>query len=226
MKLNLAKEKPAEKWILLGASRGLGECFYRLASERSSSELVRISRKSETSADFSKSENFSEICQQICSLQADRIFYFAGGGPFGNFHEKAWKDHEWALNVNFQFPAFLLHQLLQKPDRLKQIVFVGSSIAEDKPDAKASMYSASKHALKGLITSIQSEMQVEKTEANSMDLRLFSPGYMDTSLLPQHAWPRQRAGLVVSPDKVAEMLWAWIHNADDVGTHFVLKSPS
>ncbi len=227
-----------KKWLLLGASRGLGKSFFNFAKIQGAPELVRMSRRSEISRDFSKPGNFTEICQTIANLQAERIFYFAGGGPYGNFQDKAWKDHQWALNVNFVFPAFLLYHIIQSShlSALKQIIFIGSSIAETEVDPQASMYCASKHALKGLITSVQYELKSkaerkesgnkseEKLGKKPLDLRLFSPGYMDTELLPPHAWPRQQAGLVVSPDKVAELLWGWIHNEDDAGSHFALNS--
>lgn len=214
----------SEKWILLGASKGLGKSFALLAAQKKSLELISISRKANISADFSQAEKFSENLELIQKFEADRVFYFAGGGPYGKFQDKAWKDHEWALNVNFRFPAFLLHQLLQSQNSIKQIVFVGSSIAESSTDPKASMYCASKHALKALLMTVQEEMKDLKSTGEFKDIRLFSPGYMDTGLLPAHAWPRQAAGLLVSPDKNAELLWAWIHNEDDAGSHLVLNS--
>ena len=216
-----------ETWILLGASRGLGRQFLQKAL--ASSNLPRIftfSRKFESlpdavefeSSDFSREENWLSLLEKIRSLRPTRIFYFAGGGPFGLFQEKNWKDHKWSFRVSFEFPAFLLHQFLRDPQALQQFVVIGSSIAESEADSRASSYCAAKHALRGLITSIQKEQKP------GFDLRLFSPGYMDTDLLPANAWPRQQAGWVKSPNEVAEMLWASIHNADDANKHFVLRS--
>lgn len=217
-----------ENWLLLGASRGLGRSFLEKASQPNSAhlKLYQFSRKSENlpgtvsfyPADFSDTSKWELLIQQMSELKPQRIFYFAAGGPFGEFEKKNWKDHQWAFRVTFEFPAFLLHQFLKTPEQLKQIVLIGSAIAENQPDPKASAYCAAKHALRGLVTSVQKENP-------PLDVRLFSPGYMDTPLLPANAWPRQQ-GLAEKPEKVAEMLWAWIHNADDANKHFVLQSSS
>jgi short-subunit dehydrogenase len=213
-----------EKWVLLGASRGLGRSFLSKAVDHA--ELFCLSRKVETlpvsvqtlSVDFSNEGQWEQILSEIRRFQPQRIFYFAGGGPYGKFQDKQWKDHRWALKVSFEFPAFLLHQYLCKSESLKQFTVIGSSVAEGNPDPQASAYCAAKHALKGLIESILKE------QTPALDLRLFSPGYMDTALLPANAWPRQQSGLVRSPEEVAEMLWASIHKDDDANKHFVLKS--
>ncbi|MGZ5280507.1 MAG: SDR family NAD(P)-dependent oxidoreductase, partial [Pseudobdellovibrionaceae bacterium] len=201
-----------KNWVLLGASRGFGLSFLQKAA----SENILIHNFSRKPAeaigsvenhafDFSNEERWEELSKQIQALAPERIFYFAGGGPFGNYQAKNWKDHQWALRVTFELPAFLLHQCLRNPKELKQFVVIGSSVAESYADPQASSYSSAKHAIKGLVTSVQAEQKA------AFDLRLFSPGYMDTELLPANAWPRQQAGLVKSPAEMAEMLWAWIH---------------
>ena len=208
-----------ETWIFLGASRGFGRSFLEKAIFSSQPpQIFLFSRKAshvpfeirKFDSDFSRDDQWNGIVQTLKDLNPTRIFYFAGGGPYGKFQDKNWKDHRWALKVSFEFPAFLLHHMLATPGNLKQMTFVGSSVAETNPDPLASSYCAAKQALKG--------------QNAPFDLRLFSPGYMDTELLPRNAWPRQQAGLVKSPEEVAGMLWASIHNADDANEHFVLKS--
>ncbi len=197
------KIQPEEKIVLLGASRGLGLATKFLLEQRPEKlNLYSFSRKL-NGTDFSRRDRWDEYAKTFLALEADRFIYFAGGGPYGDYEKSEWKDQEWALNVSFAFPAFLLHSLLQfnkKKERARpfQMTFIGSAIAEGKPDPKASMYCAAKHALRGLITSIQKE-------ESSMDLRLFSPGYMDTSMLPLNSWPRQK-GLARKVENVAEEL--------------------
>lgn len=142
-----------ESWAVLGASRGLGENFTRrvllqnlcsrlLLSSRKIDKVEFVSTKVEIQkyvADFSREENGPAIFERIRSFKADRLFYFAGGGPFGEFEKKNWKDHQWAYQVNFLFPAYLLHQLWQKSS-VQQFVFVGSAIAESSADPRASSY--------------------------------------------------------------------------------------
>jgi NAD(P)-dependent dehydrogenase (short-subunit alcohol dehydrogenase family) len=48
----------------------------------------------------------------------------------------------------------------------------------------ASSYAAAKHALKGLVTTVQAEASLK------FKTKLFSPGYILTDLLPAHSAPR------------------------------------
>lgn len=191
-------------YLLLGASRGLGLQFQKILQQK------QISSKSYSrtlnAVDFTKASMWDELLLQFQKDQPEVLIYFAGGGPYGAFQKKDFKDHQWAFRLNFEFPAFLLHSLLKQPQdfsNVRQVCFVGSSIAESQPDANAASYAAAKHALKGLVTTVQ-------RESPRFDLRLFSPGYMDTSLLPADAWPRQKDGLVASAEAVAADLWAWL----------------
>lgn len=141
-----------------------------------------------------------------------RIFYFAGGGPHGAYSSKKFSDHMWAMNVSYLAFASILHFVLNQFSNLKhlQIIAIGSSIAESKPDFHAASYSAAKHALKGLISSIQ-------LEYSQPDVRLFSPGYMKTKMLPPMAWVYQLNGLVASPKQVASILSEWSLNSAKQG---------
>ncbi len=192
-----------ERILALGASRGLGSAVLK----RLNGEIISISRKSESlKTDFSKIEDQRKILDSLREMKPERIFYFAGGGPFGEFATKEWKDHQWALEVNFLFPARLLHSVLGNLASVKQIVFVGSLIAEEKPHPLGASYGTGKSALKGLLSSIVAENN------SSIDIRLFSPGYMDTQMLPKNAYPRREGVKLLSPDFVAEKFCEWVNN--------------
>lgn len=211
-----------ERVAIIGASRGLGLCLAQVANN-SNQELVLFSRnigKSKAkelsvkncSIDFAKMENLATVKEILTVNEVQRIFYVAGGGPYGGFAEKKWEDHQWALNLNFLFPAQLLHWAMKR--ELSQFVMVGSSIAEDKADPLASSYAASKHAMCGLITSIQAE------EPSKFDVRLFSPGYMDTSMLPPNSEPRKNSSKILKPLEVAQKLWDWANtDAKNIDMH-------
>lgn len=204
-----------EKWILCGASSGLGQAFAELIEEQNyNHELFMFSRKSKFVADFSNEQSWLEVLQEFKKIQPDRIFYFAGGGPYGQYSKKSWESHLWSYRVNFLFPAFLLSQKFT--DNLKQFVLIGSKIAENKPDPMAASYSASKFALRGLFLNLIEEKSL------AYDLRLFSPGYMDTRLLPGNAWPRQ-SGLVQDPKQVAKTLSNWISDESQKNAHFIMS---
>ena len=201
-----------ESILVLGGSRGLGKALIDEIKTLGFAVENR-SRKSVPAFDFSKNENWNSIFDNILEFKASRIIYCAGGGPYGSFQCFDWKDHQWALKVNFEFPAYLILNLLKNPPaNLKQLVFIGSQIAENKPDPGAASYAASKHALKGLITSIIAENQL------SFDLRLLSPGYMQTDLLPMGSPPRLQ-GLARAPEAIAKQMIQSISNSELRLTH-------
>lgn len=204
-----------EKILLLGASRGLGLKVQRQLQLRSSKFKIRqISRRSDPAFDFSRPEHWDFLLAEIRQIAPSHLWYFAGGGPYGIFEKKEWKDHQWAFRVNFECPAFLLHGLLREPlPSLGQFVAVGSAVAEASPDPKAASYAAAKHALRGLIDSVQAEWA--PLEQKPFDLRLFSPTYLDTPLLPKFAEPRQVPGKVRAVEAVAEEFLGWVEDPSE-----------
>ena len=194
---------------ILGASRGLGAALEKvIQAELPEAKIMPLSRQH--GADFTKVDSYEDILNQLSGAELDTLVYVAGGGPFGDYASKEWKDHQWAFRLNFEFPAQLLHHFLQNPGTLKKLVFVGSSVAESKPDPGAASYAASKHGLKGLIESVIAENP-------PLTIQLFSPGYMDTDMLTANAWPRQQ-GLAEDPAEVARRLWQWSESTVECGS--------
>ncbi len=198
--------------LILGASRGLGRALALYVCGEGHS-VVGISRKQSLlqaiadeqplftfdTADFANVDGQNKVLDFLQERAFDKIFLVAGGGPFGLFHERSIKDHVWAWEVSFVFHARVLHLLASRGAK-EQVVLVGSSVAESGADPMAASYCAAKHALKGLYASLRAENP-------QWDLRLFSPGYMDTDMLPKNAAVRN--GGVYSPARMAEELWRW-----------------
>ncbi len=212
-----------DRIALLGSSRGLGWATYQelvksfprnsyfMASRKIS---VRQSEMSENtkliSQDFSKTPVDFNFLQSLAEFAPTHLIYFAGGGPHGLFANKKWSDHLWALNTTFLYPAELTHAILSSPAKwpsLKQIILIGSVIAENQADPLASSYAAAKHALRGLVSTLNAE------GSSSAQIKLFSPGYMQTDLLPADSQPRQK-GLAENPSDVAKKLIAFIEKND------------
>lgn len=212
-----------QRLVILGAGSGLGLEIYKIAV-KDFSEVFVISRKNSVNldeehfyqADFSKRDQWNLVCAKISEWNPTHVWYFAGGGPYGVYHEKKWSSHEWTFAVNFLFPAYLSHYLLagaaehsivdpalqnRAKLQLQQLIFTGSKIAENQPDKGATSYSSSKHALKGFVNNLSNEY-------NKIDIRLFSPGYMKTPLLPEHSEPRLQ-GLALDPSDVAIQFINW-----------------
>ncbi len=209
-----------KKIVILGASRGLGWATYLRLNENLKNKFLLVSRKIQNNQvdentkkitqDFSKNTIDTHFLNQMIEFNPTEIIYCAGGGPYGTFENKKWSDHEWALNVNFLYPARLVHQILNQQNKfqnLKSMTFVGSDIAENKPDENASSYSAAKHALRGLVTTLQKELLVENS--SKIQIKLFSPGYMLTDLLPLNSRPRLE-NKAADPREIAEKLIEFI----------------
>lgn len=186
-----------KRFCLLGASRGLGWGTYQALSQKyPDAEFLLVSRKILTRASDLKSKtqihsfDFSkfsadELVPILHEFNPTEIFYFAGGGPYANYFESSWESHLWSLKVTFLFPAELILKLGQiKWSQMQSITVIGSSIAESSPDPMAASYCAAKHALKGLISTLQKE------NSSQIKIRMFSPGYIATDLLPKNSAPR------------------------------------
>ncbi len=217
-------------WCVLGATRGLGLHFTQLLLSNEKKPLVYASSRSEQrlknlvgahqtlKADVAQVDQRQELIQWAVQTNADVYICFIGGGPYGLFESTEWKDHFWSFQVSFLFQSEWLHSLLRKKDtgKAKKIVFIGSAIAEASADPKAASYCAAKHALLGLIQTVQQEH-------GDFDVRLYSPGYMDTAMLPANAAVRQTK-LVLDPKVVALDLYEWIMDETKKSTHRVFPS--
>lgn len=199
---------------IFGSHKGLGFECTRLLLESKSVQVLGFSRKDTAffesdpnyifkSYDFTKlvsdEAEFSNCLQDLKNFNPTHVLYVAGGGPYGNFFHKSWKDHEWAFKLNFTFPAKLLWTLGHHKDffDLQEFLYVGSEIAESSNgDPLGPSYAAGKWAMKGLFKSIQAS-------GSRINLNWISPGYMDTDLLPQGSTPRLQSDLV-HPKHVAE----------------------
>ena len=213
-----------EKVVFLGASKGLGHavasqwiskslCCDALMVARTQEPMIEIASQSPSNhqvfpCDLATSSAIPGLVQEIQAFEPHRIFYFAGGGPFGTFEKKEWKDHQWALQLSFLTPAEIIHHFCRNPiESLKQIVVIGSKIADNKPDPNAASYAAAKHGLRGLINSLQ-----EEEIAQRIDLRLFRPGYMDTNLLPPNAKPRKTNQPLPTAKEMANQFTTWVRD--------------
>ncbi len=213
-----------ERIAILGASRGIGAAIAQQL--QNSADLLLMSRKwnsdpvprvQKISTDFTHEPDQQKAFTLLKEFSPHRIFYVAGGGPHGNFAKKEFKDHLWAYKLNLLFPAQLIHWALdQKNSDIHQIVIFGSAIAENQPDPQASSYSSAKHGIFGLVRSLVGE-------ALPIDLRIYSPGYTATDLLPEPAQNKLK-GRLLDPHDVARdfLAWAKTPNAE---FHRIYHSP-
>ncbi|MCC6276803.1 MAG: SDR family NAD(P)-dependent oxidoreductase [Oligoflexia bacterium] len=233
----LTEESVRSAWIL-GASRGLGRSLTRYLSTHfpKVESLTLLSRKQELleqaaqdarsltnpdgrsinhkinnvqtcAVDLSNSQEVEKLTQKLGSEAPDLVLYVAGGGPYGSFAEKQWKDHHWSLQVGLLSPMRLVHGWLEgrAQNRSGRFVIVGSRVAGLNPDPGAASYAAGKHGLVGFVGSLQSELEI-----NPNKVLLYSPGYMDTEMLPPQAQVRQSGVKLLLPDTAAQALYRWL----------------
>jgi short-subunit dehydrogenase len=195
------------KIAILGSRKGLGLEISKMVSDQT--ELFLVSRQihevgphKSVTCDFSQPFQVEDLILKLVDFKPNKIWYMAGGGPYGHFGTKQWKDHMWSWQVSFLTPARLLFSYLKNEfDGCAQFIAVGSAIAESQPDLKAASYCAAKHALLGLIQTIQ-------LESPEKDTRLFSPGYMNTELLPSNA-PVRATHPIHDPNVLAKNFLEW-----------------
>lgn len=217
----LANKSENRRWVLLGASSGLGKAFSEvLVKHCPLDEVLSMSRKLDGS-DFAEESRWPEYAEKIKAFQPTHLIYFAAGGPYGPFEKFQWKDHHWSMKVSFLFPAYLLHNILRaisdgELKEFRQITLIGSEVAESKADPGAAAYCASKHALKGLVDTLRAErpsqapVSPDASRAQQQpQILLFSPGYMETRLLPPNSWPRLQK-LAVDPHLEALKLYDFV----------------
>lgn len=212
-----------ENVLILGASRGLGRELAKVIL-RSGRSVTGCSRKEQLLlelhkehaafdyivADFTKPEGQERVLELLRTHSFDRIFYVAGGGPYGPFSSVPWSAQEWGWTVTFAFAARVL-QAINQSESPPQTIVIGSAVAESAADPGAAIYCAAKHALRGLY-------QTLRAERPTWDLRLYSPGYMDTDMIPKNAAVRNKG--LHAPATVAEDLWRWTLTGE-VGSHMM-----
>lgn len=207
-----------QKWALIGASRGLGRAVAELLGP--DYEVLIVSRKAPQglkraaeflSADISLSEGRQAILTKLNEFQPEVVIDFAAGGPYGEFAKKDWPSHLWAFEVSFLSKAEILMGLANSKTPPKKVCWIGSAIAEDEGDEKAGAYAAAKAALKSLFHTLRKERSLP------FELLLFSPGYINTDLLPQGSAPRKVAESLWQPEEVAEKLLSWLQDPGPKG---------
>jgi short-subunit dehydrogenase len=196
-----------EVW-LCGRKEALLEGLAREMAQGNKAEGVPpfLGRVKVESLDLSSEKGQEGACQILKKHDFDLVIYSAGGGPHGEFAAKEWKDHFWSLNVNLISPLRLIHTWLEVGSERKSgtFVVVGSRIAENSPDPLAASYGAGKTGLLGFMASLQPEL-----EGKMNRVWLFSPGYMDTDMLPLNAKVRAESKLM-SADAAAQAMLRWI----------------
>ena len=183
--------------VVTGASGGIGESIaYALARnrvdlcllgrdesklERLSGRLGKIHSEVQTYVcDFASADNIHSVAKKINSdfRAIDILVHSAGSLMLKSLEEITEAEFDLEFAVNTRAP-FLLTKLLLPAikNRKGQIVFLNSSIAQQKARANLSIYAGSKYALRAIADSLREEV-------NASEVRVLSvyPGRTATAM--------------------------------------------
>ena len=183
--------------VVTGASSGIGKSIaYAFARNevdlcllgRNKSKLEKVTRQLEEihpkvqmyACDFSSAEDIRTVAKTINSAfrDIDILVHSAGNIILRSMEEITEAEFDLQFSVNTRAPFLLTKSLLPSIKMRKgQIVFVNSSIAQQKARANLSIYAGSKYALRAMADSLREEV-------NASGVRVLSvyPGRTATAM--------------------------------------------
>jgi len=218
-----------ERWLVTGASSGLGAAVVRMARARGADVLALDVDKqggdilcAQTGAQFVQCDvGDPDAWQALVKDLPDgklpnRIHLNAGiqiappDAPLEEYQLEAMQLDRYRrmMSVNVDGVVFGLHSLLPKLEAGAAIV-VTSSLAGVTPYAIDPLYAASKHAVAGLVRSLGPTLDRRNIRINAL-----CPGGIDTAIIPLAQ--RGDPDLFMTPDHVAEEVDA-LMSAEETG---------
>jgi len=174
------------KFLITGTSKGIGkelaEHFLHagdLVLGVSRSDGLEARNYQHYNLDFSKTANVSKLAKALSKEHQDInvVIINAGFGVFKEFEQFSDAQILEQFNVNFLSQILLLKEILPnlKKQKNSKIIFVGSEAALQGAK-KATIYSASKFAMRGFVQSLRAECA-----SSEVAVSIINPGMVDTS---------------------------------------------
>ena len=210
-------EHKNERWLVTGASSGLGAAVVRLACARGASVLaldVDQNKGAELCAqtgaqfvhcDVGDPQAWRELVSGLADDEVpNRVHLNAGiqiappDAPLEEYQLEAMQLERYRrmMSVNVDGVVFGLHHLLPRLEQGAAIV-VTSSLAGITPYAIDPLYAASKHAVAGLVRSLGPTL-----EQRGIRISALCPGGIDTAIIPLAQ--RGNPDLFMTTEHVAE----------------------
>ena len=197
--------------VITGASKGIGlscaKAFLKkgfIVVDASRTEAGKIKNKNYmyVKTDISKEKDVKVLIEKVIDRfgRIDVLICNAGFGKFANLIDSKTKDFDsmFAVNVKGVYLSCryaLPHMLEQKSGT----IVIVSSIAGKNGVASASIYSATKHAVIGLASSLMAEVRKDNVRVVTV-----CPGSVDTNFFDQPGTIlNSRRETILSPDDVA-----------------------
>ena len=197
--------------VITGASKGIGlSCakaflkkgFIVVDASRSNAGKIRNKNYMYIKTDISIEKDVKALTEKVIELygRIDVLICNAGFGKFANLVDSKSRDFDsmFAVNVKGVYLSCryaLPHMLEQKSGT----IIIISSIAGKNGVASASIYSATKHAVIGLASSLMAEVRKDNIRVVTV-----CPGSVDTNFFDQPGTIlNSRRETILSPDDVA-----------------------
>lgn len=216
------KDENANPLVLItGASRGLGRCL-AVAGAKRAHRLALTARDAaglERLAAGLRQEHGCEVQCFPCDLSLpglaqqcarhvedsmgapDVLINNAGIGWWRSFLEHSDEDHDRLIDLNFRAVVHLTHALLPAMTQRGhgQIINIASDLA-DRPLGNMTVYTATKHALRGFSHSLSQEVR-----PLGIKVSLLNPGMIDTSFHTMEEGSLDEA-VALKPGPLAELV--------------------
>ncbi len=197
--------------VITGASKGIGlscaKAFLKkgfIVVDASRTEAGKIKNKNYmyVKTDISKEKDVKVLIEKVIDRfgRIDVLICNAGFGKFANLIDSKTKDFDSMFEVNVKGVYLscryaLPHMLEEKSGT----IIIVSSIAGKNGVASASIYSATKHAVIGLASSLMAEVRKDNVRVVTV-----CPGSVDTNFFDQPGTIlNSRRETILSPDDVA-----------------------
>lgn len=188
------------KFIITGASSGIGNVINKALKE-ASFEIMNLSRRSSDHPfDLNQEE---EVLNWKPPKDIDGLICCAGIGYFKKLEELSFSEMQEMMRTNFFSHAVLCKKVLPilKKKSRAHLIFIGSEAAL-KGSRFGSMYCASKFALRGFVQSL-----VEECSNTSVHISLIQPGMVDTPFYDElHFKPGDAIENSIDPQTIAQMV--------------------
>lgn len=210
IKQNICMKKVA---LITGASKGIGRSCAKIFlknnytvinASRTDNNPVKNKNYQYIKTDVSKEKDVKNLINTVIKKFGciDVLICNAGFGKFANFAESKTKDFDemFAVNVKgvYLCTRYALKSMIER--KSGTIIYI-SSIAGKNGIATASVYSATKHALMGLSSSLMAEVRKDNIRVITV-----CPGSADTNFFDDpSASLSARRETILSPESVAEV---------------------
>lgn len=209
-----------KKIIVSGSSSGIGkEIALRLLPDNY--QVVGLARNhkkfqphnekySPYTIDFSNVAALESSLKELQALHSDidAIIVSAGYGKFSQLEQWSLQDMQTMMNVNFMSQALLIKTFLprMKNNKKGRIIVIGSECAL-QGNKMASMYCASKFALRGFCQSLRKECAT-----SNITVTMINPGLTRTPFFDQLAFkPAAGQEHAITPQQIADCVMQCLH---------------